>query len=78
MSKYTVGQKVLINKVFTISENMQGFMKTLEEPLEAIILEVSATASFGPCYRIKWSDSSILKSKIRYWEDDILGPVTTH
>ena len=78
MAKYSVGQKVLISKVFTISEDMQGYMKKLEEPLEAIILEVSATASFGPCYRIKWSDPSIPKSKIRYWEDDILGPVTVH
>ena len=73
-AKYREGQKVLIDRVFAIEENT-GIIKKLPEPYEAIVTKVDATPSLGPCYSIEWVDKSLPKSKIKYWEDDILGPV---
>lgn len=72
--KYKVGQKVLIDKLFSTENNIQGCMEILEESREALIIEVEAKTSLGPCYRIEWVDSSLPKPRIRYWESDIQGP----
>tara|TARA_B100001287_G_C22334514_1_gene367829 strand:+ start:231 stop:497 length:267 start_codon:yes stop_codon:yes gene_type:complete len=75
--KYEIGQKVLIDKLFTTENNIQGQMEILEEVREAIVLEVEPRSSLGPCYKIEWVDSSLEKPRIKYWESDILGPANT-
>ena len=46
--KYKVGQKVLIDKLFSTENNIQGCMEILEESREALIIEVEAKTSLGP------------------------------
>tara|TARA_A100001011_G_C13544526_1_gene529884 strand:+ start:229 stop:495 length:267 start_codon:yes stop_codon:yes gene_type:complete len=72
--KYRVGQRVLIDKVFSTKNNAQGCMEKLDETRVAIIVHVEPRTSLGPCYKIKWDDLTLEESRIRYWETDISGP----
>ena len=69
-SKYKVGEKVIIDKVFSTDINIQGRMEKLLEPRVALIEEVDFT-SLGPCYKVCWVDKSFEPPRIKYWESDI-------
>ena len=71
-TKYKVGQRVLIDKIFVVN-GATSQMKKLNAAREAIITEVQLTPSMGPSYNIEWADKSLPKPRIRYWEDDING-----
>jgi len=71
---YKKGQTVLIGRIFVV-EGYTGMMKKLEKPEKAIITNVEATPSLGPCYTVEWVNKSLPKPAIKYWEDDILCPV---
>ncbi len=73
-TKYKVGQVVLIDRIFSTENELQGKIEKLPRIREAIVLEVEPTPSFGPSYKIEWVDKSFPKPRIRYWESDILGP----
>ena len=69
-SKYNIGEKVVIDKIFSIENNIQGQMEKLSTPRVAIIKSIDFT-SLGPCYKVCWVDESFAPSKIKYWESDI-------
>ena len=71
-TKYSVGQRVIIDKIFVI-DGCAGKMEMLDKRREAIITEVQPTPSMGASYKIEWIDKSFPPPRIRYWEDDIVG-----
>ncbi len=69
-SKYRIGEKVVIDKIFSTDINIQGRMENLPEPRVALIESIDFT-SLGPCYKVCWVDKSLEPPRIKYWESDI-------
>jgi len=70
-SAYRVNDFVLIDKLFSTKNNIQGTMEKVEKPLLARVVHVEYT-SLGPNYKLRLVEEPERTLTIRYWESDIL------
>ena len=73
MSKYKVGDYVIINKIFTPTLTEAGSnYDTSKGSIVVKIVEVQQTVSMGYCYKLE-SLEGIDLGGVLYWEDDIVS-----
>ena len=73
-SKYSVGDLVYLDKIFTPNDG--GKMFKPEKEIYAKVVRVDKSVSFGYCYELKALCNTYLGG-IMYWESDIARLVST-
>ena len=70
-NKYSVGDYVVIDRIFGTEVDPAGSMEKLERKRICEVVEVSNTSS-GPAYKLVVIGEPKIKPRAYFWEEDIL------